>query len=271
MNEPVGAWGVLRKLFWEDVLLVLGVFVLARLLAFLVRRSILGLAEKVSPHWRLSILRLLPAIRLLIGLAALTVIIPILVEPTFRNVATLVAGVGFALAFTLKDYGLSFAAGLAAVMENAYQPGDWIEVEGAYGEVKSIGARATRIVTIDDTEVVIPHARLWSSLIFNATSGNRSLLCVADFYLDPDHDAGMVRPRLAEVAESSSYRAPETKVTVIVLEKPWGTHYRVKAYVKESREQFLFLTDVTLRGKAALRDMKIRFAQVPYATSHPDS
>lgn len=54
-------------------------------------------------------------------------------------------------------------------------------------------------------------------------------------------------------------------MTVIVLEKPWGTQYRLKAYVKESRDQFLFITDLTIRGKEALRAMGIRFAQVPYA------
>jgi hypothetical protein len=54
-------------------------------------------------------------------------------------------------------------------------------------------------------------------------------------------------------------------VAVIVLEKPWGTHYRLKAHVRESREQFLFITDLTIRGKGMLRGMKIPFAQAPYA------
>ena len=88
---------------------------------------------------------------------------------------------------------------------------------------------------------------------------------MADFYLHPDHDAFAVRQRLAEMATSSSYRKPETPVTVIVLEKPWGTHYRLKAYAKESREQFLFITDLTMRGKEAFRGMHVRFAQAPYA------
>ena len=52
---------------------------------------------------------------------------------------------------------------------------------------------------------------------------------------------------------------------MIVLEKPWGTHYRLKAYVQESREQFLFLTDLTVRGKQAIRSLGIRFAQAPFA------
>ncbi len=120
-------------------------------------------------------------------------------------------------------------------------------------------------MTPDDTEVFIPHLRLWSTSIFNASSGSRSLLCVADFYLHPEHDASLVRSRLTEVAQNCPYRKPETPVVVIIFEKPWGTHYRLKAYVKESREQFLFITDLTVRGKETIRSLGIRFAQAPYA------
>ncbi len=265
MREEFDAWGLLRKLTWEHVLLVLAVLLAARLLSFAVRWALRHFAEKAPPRWRLSILRAMPITRLLIGAAAVVVAVPILVEPTFRNVAALVATVGLALAFALKDYASSLVAGLATVLENTYQPGDWIEMGGIYGEVKSIALRAVRIVTPDDTEVSIPHSLLWSASIFNATSGGRSLLCVAEFYLHPDHDAAATRCRLAEVAETSAYRKSESPITVIVSEKPWGTQYRLKAYVKESRDQFLFITDLTIRGKEALRAMGIRFAQAPYA------
>ncbi len=265
MNENFSAWGILRKLSLQDALLVLGIFILAQSLMFMTRRIGVYLAKKTPSHLRLSILRAIPLIRFFIGIASIVLIVPILVEPTFRNIIALVASAGLALGFALKDYGSSVIAGLAAVLENIYQPGDWIEVDGAYGEVKSIGARATRIVTADDTEVIIPHTRLWAANILNASSGSQSLLCVADFYLNPDHDAVLVRKHLTAVAETSSYRKAESPVTVIVLEKPWGTHYRVKAYVKESREQFLFLTDLTVRGKEAIRSLGIRFAQATYA------
>ena len=265
MNENFSAWGILRKLSLQDTLLVLGIFVLAQLLMFMTRRVGVYLAKKTPSHLRLSILRAIPLTRFFIGIASIVLIVPILVEPTFRNIIALVASAGLALGFALKDYGSSVIAGLAAVLENIYQPGDWIEVDGAYGEVKSIGARATRIVTADDTEVIIPHTRLWAVNIFNASSGNRSLLCVADFYLDPNHDAAIARKRLMEIAEKSSYRKPDSPVVVIVLEKPWGTHYRVKAYVKESREQFLFITDITVRGKEAIRSLGIHFAQATFA------
>ena len=266
-SETFSAWSVLRKLIWKDLFLILGVIVLARLLSRVVRWLVVHLAERFPARWRLVILRALPMIRLLIALGAVTVIVPLLIEPTFRNVAVLFTSMSLALAFELKDYGSSFVAGWVTMLENIYQPGDWIEVDGAYGEVKSIRARATRIVTADDTEVIIPHSHLWSANIFNATSGNRSLLCVTDFYLNPEHDAAAARKRLTEIVETSSFRKPDSPVVVIVLEKPWGTHYRVKGYANESREQFLFMTDVTVRGKEAVRSLGIRFAQIPFAAT----
>ncbi len=265
MNTELNAWGVLRKLTWHHVLMVAATIVIARVLIYLLRLLLHRAAESTAPRFRLTVLRVVPIVHLLIGIATIAVIVPIVVEPTFANVVTLIASVGLALAFALKDYASSLAAGLITILEHTYQSGDWIEVDGAYGEVKSIGVRAVHLLTVDDTEVIVPHSRLWSASIHNASSGSRSLLCVTDFYLHPDHDATLVRQQLEEIAESSSYRKPGTAVTVIVLEKPWGTHYRVKAYVKESREQFLLISDVTIRGKQALRHSGIQFAQATYA------
>ncbi len=269
MNVDLATWGHLEKLTWQHVLLALGVMVAARLLSLLLRSLFRRIAERVSPHLRLSILRAMPVARLLIGVAALIAVVPIFVEPTFHNALAVVASVGLALAFALKDYGSNLVAGFVIVLENTYQPGDWIELGGIYGEVKSIELRATRMVTADDTEVIVPNSRIWSGNIANATSGHRSLLCVAEFYLHPDHDPVRVPAQLAQIAETSSYRKSDTPISVIVMEKPWGTKYRLKAYVKESRDQFLFITDLTVRGKEALRAMGIRFAQAPYAAAGP--
>ena len=265
MNEITGNLKILRNLDSFDFALVAGVLILAWLLALAVRWVLRYSAEGAAARLRLPILRLIPIVRLCIAIAALVIVVPILVEPSLQNVVAIVASVSLALAFVLKDYASSLVAGLVTIVEGPYQPGDWIELGGAYGEVKLIGLRAVHIVTAYDNEVVIPHSKLWSTSISNATSGGHTVLCVADFYLHPDHDAGKARQCLVDVGEAGAYLEPETKVDVIVQEKPWGTHYKLKAYVKDSRDQFRFMTDLTIRGKEALRAMNIRFAQVPYA------
>ena len=180
MNEGISTLGFLRKLDSSDLMLVVAVLVLAWALAAAVRWILRQAAERVRPRLRLSILRVVPVARLFIGVGAVVVIAPIRVEPSFQNVVALLASVGLAIAFVLKDYASSLVAGLVTVLENIYQPGDWIEMDGIYGEVKFIGVRAVHIVTADYNEVIIPHYQIWSKKISNATNGSHSLLCVVD-------------------------------------------------------------------------------------------
>ncbi len=265
MNQAGHQLGFLRALTWGHVALVVAVLVGCGLLIRLVRWVARRAAESAPSHRRLLILRTTPIARLLIGVAGLAIIIPLLVEPTFEDIVALLATVAIALAFALKDYVSCLIAGLVTILENTYQPGDWIEFDGAYGEVKAIGTRAVHIVTADDNEVIIPHAKLWSSSVVNSSSGKPSLLCVAHFYLNADHDGAAVVQILLEIAETSTYRKPDTPVQVRAAETPFGTHYKLKASVAESRAQFAMVTDLTLRAKERLRAMGVAFAQAPYA------
>src|SRR5258706_9693564 len=183
MIELLRSWDLVGNLTWDHILVVVVILAIARLLATLVRRALRHLAERVAPRFRLTILRSSSILRLAVGLAAVVVAVPVVVEPTPQNILVLIVGAGVAVAFTYKDYASSLVAGLAAILENVYQPGDWIEMAGTYGEVKVISLRAVRLVTADDTEVIIPHSRLWSTSVANATSGQRSLLCVTRFFL----------------------------------------------------------------------------------------
>ena len=265
MTDGASRLEILRNLNSLDVLYVASALALTWLLATSVRWALRRVAEAVPLRLRLPILRVIPLLRLCIGIGALIVIVPIIVEPNFQNVVAIIASVSLALAFVLKDYASSLAAGLVTIIEGPYQPGDWVELDGVYGEVKLIGLRAVHIVTASDNEVIIPHSRLWSVGISNATSGGHTVLCEANFYLHPDHDARTVQQCLAEIGAISIGHKPETKVSVVVREKPWGTHYKLKAYVKDSRDQFQFATELTIRGKEALRALDVRFAQASYA------
>lgn len=261
MNNSIDHLELLRTLNSSDFLRIGATLISAWLLATAVRWVMRRVAEAVPSNLRLPTLRVIPLARLAIFASAAIMVVPIVVEPSLQNVVALLASVSLVIAFVLKDYASSLVAGLVTILENVYQPGDWIEMDGTYGEVKLISLRAVHIVTPDDNEVTIPHYRFWSKKISNSTGGSKSLMCAANFYLHPDHDGQAVRKRLEEIAETSTFRQPDSKIAVIAQEKPWGSHYKLKAYVHESREQFLFITDLTIRGKESLRAIDIRFAQ----------
>ena len=268
MKTDPEAFRLLARLEWPHVLLIVAILIAARILAGAVNRWFTDLAERVPTGWRLRVLQFMPVTRFLVAVAAIALIVPLLILPTTQSVLALLASVGLALAFVLKDYGSSVVAAMVTVFERPYQPGDWIAVDGAYGEVRLIGLRAVHLVTADDTEVIIPHSKLWGTIIFNATAGQHHVLCVADFYLHPEHDGARVQAELTRVASASPYLQLDSPITVVAAEKPWGTHYRLKAYAKESRDQFQFTTDLTIRGKEALLAVGVKAALATYAAGN---
>ncbi|HSF14917.1 MAG TPA: mechanosensitive ion channel domain-containing protein [Vicinamibacteria bacterium] len=133
-------------------------------------------------------------------------------------------------------------------------------MEGAYGEVRSLDLRTVQSHTPDDTMVAVPHGKIWTTAIYNSNSGHRELICVADFHLHPNHDGREVQQKLYDVALVSPYLHVQKPVLVVAAEKPWGTHYRLKAYPIDGRYQLQLITDLTLRGKAALRRLGVESA-----------
>ncbi|WMC11940.1 mechanosensitive ion channel [Oceanimonas pelagia] len=238
------------------------VVLVALALAWLIQTLLPRLATRLHGRRRHWVLALIPTLRILVVLVAIGWVISLVIEPSLRNMVAILGAVGLALGFALKDYVSSLFAGVVAAYERPYRPGDWIEVDGCYGEVRHIGLRALEMVTPDDTVVVVPHSRLWNGLIRNANNGDASLMCVARFYLAPEHDAHQVRRLLHDVALSSPYLKLSRPVLVVMEDHPWGSRYRIKAYPLDPRQQFLFISDLTARGKAALLAMGVEFARV---------
>jgi len=140
-------------------------------------------AEWAPLRLRLPILRMIPLLRLVVGIGALVVIVPILVEPTFQNVwqSSPVSAWRSPSAQGLREQP---RGGRGHDLEGPYQPGDWIKLDGTR---RGQADRSAAPCTCDayDNEVIIPHSRLWSKSISNATSGSHSVLCVANFYCTP--------------------------------------------------------------------------------------
>ena len=246
---------------------ILFIIVSALLSIYLVKKIIPQLADRLPPRFRFHLLPMVPIMRLLIMISAILIIIPSIIRPSLQNFLAIFGAAGLTLGFAFKDFASSIIAGIIALYEQPYRPGDRVEINGVYGEVRSLNLRSLSVVTPDDTVVTIPHAKIWDSCIFNSNDGSREQLCVADFYLHPDHDASRIRRLLRDVALTSPYIQLKKPVNVMLREKEWGTHYRVKAYPVDGRDEFAFISDITLRGKKALRDRAVKFATAPISVA----
>ncbi|WP_372985878.1 mechanosensitive ion channel family protein [Marinobacter sp.] len=252
---------------WEALVEASLVVAAAALLIFLIQKLVPRVAGKLGGKSRLYLLASVPLARLLIIIITVIVVVPILVEPSFENMIAIFGALGLALGFAFKDYANSLIAGIVTLYEMPYRPGDWIEVDGKYGEVRSIGTRAAEMVTPDDTVVIIPHGKLWNALIGNGNDGSENLMCVAEFHLAPHHDVRRVMALLRDVAFASPYTKTMRPVVIVVANKAWGMTYRLKAYPLEPRDQYPFISDLTARGSEVLAGEGLTFASVPVAVS----
>ncbi len=247
--------------FVKIALIVLGTWVII----FFVRRTFPRLAQTGPSQVRLYVLGAVPLIRLFLLVGAILWIIPIVFNITFQNFLVIAGAASVAIGFAFKDYVSSLIAGVVAIVEKPYRPGDWVKVGEDYGEVQSVGLRSIRLRTPADDIVTAPHIRLWKENVVNGNDGARTLMCVAEFWVAPDHDAKALRAALRNVAMTSAYLDFERPVIVILSETPYGTHYRLKAYPFDMRDQFVFVSDLTVRGKAAIASVGASQVVVPAA------
>ncbi len=239
--------------------------------AWLVYQAVKHLVRLVGglfrPHERFHTLPWIPLLRLGIVICALTLIMPVVIDPTRENMLALFGATAFALGFAIKDYIGDLIAGIIFIVERPYRVGDWIEIGGHYGEVTHLGLRAVLLRTADANDITIPHSTLWREPLSNATSGQYDLLCIAAFYAHPDHDSAAARQTLRDVAATSAYLKLDRPIVVVVSQEPFGLHYKLKAYAMNARDQFLFITDLTGRGQDALRSLGVRPVAAPVSVA----
>ena len=237
--------------FTKIGLILLGTWVVI----VLARKLLPYLAERGPSQLRLYLLGAVPIIRLVLLVIAITWVVPIVFNITLQNFLVIAGALGVAIGFAFKDYVSSLIAGIVAIFERPYRPGDWVRIGNDYGEVRSVGMRAIEICTPADDIVHVPHEKIWQNNIANSNDGSHTLMCIASFYLRPGHDAGRVRVALRDVALSSAYLEYDKPVVVMLAETPLGTHYKLKAYPFDMRDQFHFISDLTIRGKLAIADL----------------
>jgi len=88
------------------------------------------------------------------------------------NLNGLIAGLGItglALALAAKDSVANIFGAISIIIDQPFNVGDWIIVDGVEGEVITIGLRTTMIRTGNDTIVTMPNSNITNSPVENFT------------------------------------------------------------------------------------------------------
>jgi len=163
-------------LFWQRLLIAVGMIFVASLLAKLVdwRMSRRDLAPEAATRYRVLRRSLFATIVFLGVMSALLVI------PQIRAVAGGVlassAVVGLVIGFASQRTIGNVVAGILIAVTQPLRLGDEVEVEGQKGVVEEIGLTYTWIRTRDNDRLVVPNEKLASDTIRNSTIRSRETL-----------------------------------------------------------------------------------------------
>lgn len=167
-----------------------------------------------------------------------------------------------ALGLSLKDVVGSVIAGFILLFDRPFQVGDRVTFGEVYGEIRSIGLRAVRLVTLDDNEITIPNNRFMTDVVASANAGALDMMVVMDFHIALDADVKLARDILHEVVVTSRYVYLKKPVAIVLSEvaiaERLAVRLQVKAYVLELRYEKEFQSDVYLRGINELRKHGIK-------------
>jgi len=87
---------------------------------------------------------------------------------------TILAGAfGVGIGFGLQNIVNNFISGLILIVERPILPGDSVQIDTLYGEVKRIGLRSSTVRTWEGAEVIVPNGNLISSQVINWTLSDR--------------------------------------------------------------------------------------------------
>jgi MscS family membrane protein len=244
LNRPdIGRVISIQKIFWAVVVLMLAWLVIKFLI------SVTAAFGERRPSRRIAVKRMIPVIRIVGWTFVVYIIIVGVFQPPIETIIAFFASIGVAIGFASQDLLKNIFGGLVILFDRPFHVGDKIEVGKYYGEVIEIGLRSTRIVTADDSVVAVPNGEMMNHSISNSNSGESNCQVVAEFFLPLGTDLDKARSIALEAAQVSKYIYLNKPVVVVFFHEVNGPRtyvkMRLKAYVSDIRDEFVFKSDMS--------------------------
>ena len=158
----------------------------------------------------------------------------IILQTVGINLTTLnvVAGaVGIGIGFGLQNIASNFVSGLIILFERPIKIGDRIEVGGIEGQVISVGARSTTVVTNDNIAIIVPNSKVVTENVVNWSYTDATVRFKIPVNVGYGSDVRLVEKLLLEVASENPdvLEDPEPGVRFLAFASS-GLNFELRAW-----------------------------------------
>lgn len=213
------------------------------------------------PSKRLFIAQLITVISFIIYIVGGGYLFYGVISPPKALIVAVSGTLAVALGLSMKDLISSIVAGVILLFDRPFQVGDRVTFDGAYGEISTIGLRAVRLITLDDSVVTIPNSKFITDLVTSGNFGALDMMIEINFHLDLSTDLVRAKKILFETAATSKYIYLKKPLSIVFSEVEFAQRpamqLRVKCYVIDVRFEKAFQTDILQRGNLALIEANI--------------
>ena len=197
-------------------LLVLGYFVLRKLFHHLEKLMVQRMEMQESVGHAISTFLLYFAMAMLCLFTMRLLNIPITLFTVIGGALAVGIGLGS------QNIVNNFISGLIVIVEQPIRLGDIIDVDNITGEVERIGARATTIKSIDNTNIVVPNSSFLEKNILNWTLSDQVVRRTVDVGVIYGSPPRVVEKLLLQAV--SEHKMVLSKPKSLVFFKEFGNH-----------------------------------------------
>jgi potassium-dependent mechanosensitive channel len=132
------------------------------------------------------------------------------------KITILLGALGVGIGFGLQTIVNNLVSGIILIFEQPFQIGDYIELNGKKGIVRDIGIRASRMVTEEGTEIIMPNGDLLSGEVINWTLQNNKVRIEVPFTIEAGPTLEQINEIVQETLGNHEGLSSEMKPQVLI-------------------------------------------------------